>query len=283
MESKIRTERSRKISLALLRRAIALNPKKNSRVLNWAMFAAAKDLDWVESAGGAAVDAVRSALSPPLPVSRPASRSSSSSPATAPAATCASAGGGGGGRQGRRRITRAEQKEERGFAMELLALCRSKEALQTEEERQRQQQQQPEKAASVTAGHHSSPCSSSPPLPSTSDLHSAAPAPAAVAAATTPAYSAAPSARFVELAGELERRAGGAERGGRELYGSWKLVFTTCAECNRVLARTGASLVCWHPPCPLTDSSRKCFRGPWIKWLLKRFKRRFPPSPPCPS
>jgi len=217
MESKIHTERSRKVSLALLRRAIALNPRKNSRVLKWALFAAAKDLDWVESAGGAAVDAVRSALSSPSPVSRPAVKSSCSSPVAA----CAS----GGGRWGGPRITRAEQKEERGFAMELLALCRSKEALLTEEQQQQQQQQQPEKAAGGTAGRHSSPCSSSPSLTSMSDLPSAAPAPAA---ATTSAYSAAPSAKFVELAGELERRADGAERGGRELYGSWKLVFTTC-------------------------------------------------------
>lgn len=105
--------------------------------------------------------------------------------------------------------------EERVFATELLELCRTNQALQVQEEERQLLQEVP--------------------VPVPVPVPAAAPAPATVQAA-----SAAPSARFEELAGELERRGGGAEGRGRELCGSWKLVFTTCTECDRLLTRTGA-------------------------------------------
>lgn len=186
MESKVHNARSRNIARALLRRAVALNPAKNSPVLKWAVFKA--DFNWVEAAaaGEAAVEAVRSALAP------------SSSRAEAAAVTSSSAGA---KRSPRRKTTRAVEKEEIGFSAELLELCRTKKALQ-----------QPRSAAAVPA-----------------------------AVPTETATPAVPSARFEELAGELERRGGGAEGSGRELIGSWRLVFTTCEACDRVLTRSGAS------------------------------------------
>lgn len=62
MESKIHNARSRKVARALLRRAVALNPKRHAGVLAWRVF-----LDWKE-AGEAAVEAVRSVISNEQPV-----------------------------------------------------------------------------------------------------------------------------------------------------------------------------------------------------------------------
>ena len=215
MESKLKNVRSQKIAKALLRRAVALNPKKNSPVLRWAVF---EDL---EAAGGAAVQAVRSALAPPAAALRPSPSSSppplSQAPPPPPVAASVAAvdaaaiAAGSSSSSSSRRTTRAEEMEERVFATELLELCRTNQALQVQEEERQLLQEVPV------------------PVPA------AAPAPATVQAA-----SAAPSARFEELAGELERRGGGAEGRGRELCGSWKLVFTTCTECDRLLTRTGA-------------------------------------------
>ncbi|CAM9787678.1 unnamed protein product, partial [Ectocarpus fasciculatus] len=194
MESKVKhSAHSRRRSWALLRRAIALNPKKNSPVLSWRMFAA----DLTEAAGGGAavVEAVRSALSPPPPSPLPL--------LPKPAAATAAASGKATGRDGV--STRAhEREEETGLATKLLDLCHGNKAFQ----------EAPAAPPATTAA-----------------VPAAAPA--------TTAASAAPSERFQELAGELERKGAGAGAGVRALSGTWRLVFTTSAECNLYLSRTG--------------------------------------------
>lgn len=204
MESKIHNARARKTAWALLRRAVALNPKKHSKVLKWTMFT--RDLDWVEAAGGAAVQAVRSALSPAVAVT---GASTSVSNETVE-------------RREKASTSRAQAKRETEIATELQALCHSKEALLREQEMQ------------AEAGGNES----IPPFPYSSSPHGGMPVPAA--SPTTAATALAPSARFQELAGELEKVGGGAEGGVRALSGTWRLVFTTCKECDRVLVRTGA-------------------------------------------
>ena len=90
--------------------------------------------------------------------------------------------------------------------------------------------------------------------------------------------------RFEELAGELERTGKGLIDGsagrGRELSGSWRLVFTTCTTCDRILLRAGASLFppsydyyghAWHytpPPLP-----------PPLRPVGMRFYTNPPPKP----
>ncbi|CAM9916975.1 unnamed protein product, partial [Hapterophycus canaliculatus] len=123
MESKIHSARARKTAWALLRRAVALNPKKHSKVLKWTMFN--RDLDWVEAAGGAAVQAVRSALSP--------------APAAAAVAAAGARTSGSNGNAERREkasTSRAEAKRETEIATELQTLCHGNEALLREQEGQ---------------------------------------------------------------------------------------------------------------------------------------------------
>ncbi|CAN0017391.1 unnamed protein product, partial [Ectocarpus sp. 6 AP-2014] len=200
MESKIKNSaHSRRRAWALIRRAIALNPNKNRRVLSWSVFAA--DLALAEAAGGGAavVEAVRSVLSPPPPTP----------PLPLLPEPTAAGGKGIGGAAGGVRTTALEREEETILAIKLLDLCHSNKGFQ----------EAPEVPPAATAA-------------------AAVPAAAPATTATT-AASAAPSERFQELAGELERKGGGAGAGVRALSGTWRLVFTTSADCNRYLSRTG--------------------------------------------
>lgn len=221
MESKIHNARARKTAWALLRRAVALNPKKHSKVLKWTMFT--RDLDWVEAAGGAAVQAMRSVLSP----------------APAPAGESTSVRNGTAARRCKASTSRAEAKRETEIATELQALCHSNEALLREQEVQGTRE-----SGGKAADNHQR---TTPPL----SPHGGMPVPAA--SPTSTASSLAPSARFRELAGELEKNGAGAEGGVRALSGTWRLVFTTCKECDRVLVRTGAFY--------FTDSSARSIVG----------------------
>lgn len=199
MESKIKNSaHSRRRAWALIRRAIALNPNKNRRVLSWSVFAA--DLGLAEAAGGgvAVVEAVRSALSPPPPTPPLPLLPE-------PTATGGKAIGGAAGAAGGVSTRAHEREEESILAIKLLDLCHSNKGFQ----------EAPEVPPAATAA--------------------AVPA----AAPATTAASAAPSERFQELAGELERKGGGAGAGVRALSGTWRLVFTTNADCNRYLSRTG--------------------------------------------
>ncbi|CAN0285605.1 unnamed protein product [Ectocarpus sp. 12 AP-2014] len=198
MESKIKhSAHSRRRAWALIRRAIALNPKKNRRVLSWSVFAG--DLALAEAAGGGAavVEAVRSAFSPPpptppLPVLP--------EPTAAGGHAIGGTGAGAGGVS-----TRAHEREEETIlATKLLDLCHSNKGFQDA----------PEVPPAATAA-----------VPAAAPANSVA--------------SAAPSEEFQELAGELERKGGGAGAGVRALSGTWRLVFTTSADCNRYLSRTG--------------------------------------------
>ncbi|CAM9557355.1 unnamed protein product, partial [Scytosiphon promiscuus] len=208
MESKIHNARARKTAWALLRRAVALNPKKHSKVLKWTMFT--RDLDWVEAAGGAAVQAVRSALSP---------------------AASTRVGNETVERRGKASASRAEARREAEVATELQALCHTNEALLREQE----DQGTTEAGGNAVESHGRT-------LPFASSSSPAGGMPVPAASPTNTASSLAPSARFRELAGELEKVGAGAEAGVRALSGTWRLVFTTCKECDRVLVRTGAEV-----------------------------------------
>lgn len=236
MESKIKhSAHSRRRAWALLRRAIALNPKKNRPVLSWSVFAA----DLAEAAGGGAavVEAVRSALSPPSPPPLPLLPEPT-------AAVGKAIGGAGGGAS-----TRAHQREEEtSLATKLLDLCHSNKAFQE--------------------------APAAPPV-----ANAAVPA----AAPATMVASAAPSEKFQELAGELERKGGGAGTGVRALSGTWRLVFTTSMECNRYLSRTGvyfacccccSMLGCSPPACHRFFLLIGCWTTPsptltWISWKTR--------------
>lgn len=257
MESKIHNPRSRKAARALLRRAVALNPKRHSSILKWRVF-----MDWKE-AGEAAVEAVRSALSSGEAAVSASSVASPPSPTAAASAAAAATSSTLGGdtdslqRQGvsaserrssshgqsssmaeavagvaenvdvssqslswtrvaesadsRRSRIRSEAKE-RGLATDLLALCKTM-------------------GDDFTAEHEAS-------------------AALGIGKVTREKVMAKHQVRFEELAGELEKTgkglAGGdGAAGERELGGSWRLVFTTCTTCDRILLRAGMP-----PPAP---------------------------------
>lgn len=259
MESKIKNARSRKVARALLRRAVALNPSRHSDVLRWRVF-----LDWKE-ASEAAVEAVKSALSngqtvmtvstvvssPPVTavtavaaavVEAGAAAATATAGAGWPAALeaqlqpspqlAAAAGAPGtvlesclgwssptavASRAAPRQAVdlvagwskRWSREREDKMSNELLALCKAVEDGTTESI-----------AAAADEGTHVS------------------------VGESTRAEAARHAGRFKELAEELERMGRGAvgvgEGGERELSGSWKLVFTTCAACDKVLTRAGA-------------------------------------------
>ncbi|CAM9512381.1 unnamed protein product, partial [Laminaria digitata] len=211
MESKIHNARSRKAARALLRRAVALNPKRHSDVLKWRVF-----LDWKE-VGEAAVEAVRSALS--------SGEATTVIPATAGVGAAGAAAAAAASADSRRSRVRAEEKE-RGLATDLLALCKTV-------------------GDDYTAEHEASTA-------------------LGMCKVTREKVMAKHEVRFEELAGELEKTgkglaggvggAGGGEQ--RELSGSWRLVFTTCTTCDRILLRAGSDFYQRLTP-PITEIARR--------------------------
>lgn len=81
MESKIRNPRSRKVARALLRRAVSLNPKRHSNILRWRVFLELKE------AGEAAVEIMCNTLATSPPVTSSSTTASASATTLATAAT----------------------------------------------------------------------------------------------------------------------------------------------------------------------------------------------------
>lgn len=297
MESKIHNARSRKAARALLRRAVALNPKRHADILKWRVF-----LDW-KDVGEAAVEAVRSALSngevgvsnASSAVSLPSSTGDVSGGVAENRGAAVRGGDGGPSLRGQAGLVSGargvggDASSSRGrvsLSSSLLqsaavAVPPSAEAVVT--------------AAAATAGAPAAGAvvvadggvgASPPPQPVLSGMRAAD----CVLDSRTRALSAEKerglsnallalcktvgddltaeheestmgvckdarekvmakhAARFEELAGGLEKMgkslAGGigADEGERELSGSWRLVFTTCTTCDRILLRAGMFL-----------------------------------------
>lgn len=258
MESKLHNARSRKVARALLRRAVALNPSRHAGVLKWRVF-----LDWKE-ASEAAVEAVRSALSngqtvitvsseqsatvtPAAPASKVTEGRGGNAPSAAAAVSTTTAGehrteershgrGGASTSSGNAAVAPSSPRSQAGGVRELPSA---------------RQASPPHQVVNFVTGWGRKWAEEKEHGLSTDllQLCEALAEDAASGSAGAGGKSVHDPMRVVrmkELAAELERTGrglvGGFDGGGRELSGTWRLVFTTCTTCNRILTRAGTTM-----------------------------------------
>ena len=247
MESKMNDPRSKKVATALLRRAVALNPRRHAGVLKWGIFAS-----WKE-AGEAAMEVVCSALShgqmaTTAPFESGALPTSGVVDTTGapPSADVMSAL-----REEALLINDKHPDSHPGTWFTTAGSIASagtlavssvfypspspREALEFVSRWGKTKSE--EKELSLAAGVLDL-CGEG--------VETRVPVSAASASVKSRRRNVAPGwDRFEEVLWQLERLGkgvvGGTESGGRELGGTWRLAFTTCTACNRALSRTGVA------------------------------------------